>query len=199
MARKAGFERRQILERARDLFWRKGYHATSMKDLEVALDLRPGSIYAAFGSKVKLYAEALEVYAEGTRSEALATMQAAPSALSGLAEHVRALGRVGERDLPSNACMLVKTVLEVPEDSNLLRKTAEDLLSKAEAAFTEQFRKAKAARELPADADPVRLGRRYQADVIGLRAYAQRSGSSEAVALLAEDIALGVEGLRATS
>lgn len=198
MARKASFDRAEILEKARDLFWRTGYHATSMKDLEAALNLRPGSIYAAFGSKEGLYAEALEVYADGTRGEAIATMQAAGSPLTGLANHIRALGCVSDKALPSNACMLVKTVLEIPDASDVLRQKAEELMSDAEAAFTRQFQAAAACGELAEGLDPKRLGRRYQADVIGLRAYAQRSGSAEATAALADDIAAGIESLRAT-
>ncbi|NBB84288.1 MAG: TetR family transcriptional regulator, partial [Alphaproteobacteria bacterium] len=47
MARKATFDRAAVLDKAMALFWAKGYHATSLRDLEAALDLRPGSIYAA--------------------------------------------------------------------------------------------------------------------------------------------------------
>ena len=55
MARKAGYDREKVLDKALELFWAKGYHGTSLKDLEVALDMRPGSIYAAFGSKEALF------------------------------------------------------------------------------------------------------------------------------------------------
>ena len=47
-----------------------------------------------------------------------------------------------------------------------------------------------------ASADPVRLGRRLQAEVMGLRAYAQREVDSQAVHALADDMARSIEALR---
>ena len=42
MARKAGYDREKVLDKALELFWAKGYHGTSLKDLEVALGGRLG-------------------------------------------------------------------------------------------------------------------------------------------------------------
>ncbi|MDX1730552.1 MAG: helix-turn-helix domain-containing protein, partial [Aurantimonas coralicida] len=44
------YDRDAALDAALRLFWAKGYHATSLKDLEAALTMKPGSIYAAFQS-----------------------------------------------------------------------------------------------------------------------------------------------------
>ena len=55
MSRTALYNRHDALERALQLFWQKGFHATSLKDIEQALDMRPGSIYAAFGNKEGLF------------------------------------------------------------------------------------------------------------------------------------------------
>ena len=63
MPRKPNFDRDELIERARDLFWERGWAGTSLKDLEAALQMKPGSFYAAFGSKERLYSLALEKYA----------------------------------------------------------------------------------------------------------------------------------------
>ncbi|MFZ3076621.1 MAG: helix-turn-helix domain-containing protein, partial [Psychrobacter glacincola] len=55
MSRTTLYNRHEALERAIQLFWQKGFHATSLKDIEQALDMRPGSIYAAFGNKDGLF------------------------------------------------------------------------------------------------------------------------------------------------
>ncbi|MDE1991753.1 MAG: TetR/AcrR family transcriptional regulator [Rhizobiaceae bacterium] len=44
------------------VFWRNGYHATSMPDLCAAMGIDVKSLYAAFGSKEKLYVEAVDLY-----------------------------------------------------------------------------------------------------------------------------------------
>ena len=196
MARTATFDRQEILTRARDLFWRKGYHATSLKDLEQVLELKPGSIYAAFGSKEKLFAEALTDYAAASKAEAEAEMGTEASPIASLAAYARSLGRLCDREVPSRACMLMKTVLEFPDDASDVRRAAEALLKDAEARFVARFEQAQEAGELTPAANTQRLGRRFQADIIGLRAYAQRNPEPGALKDLAEDIAQGVEALR---
>lgn len=196
MARKATFDRDDVLKRARDLFWRKGYHATSLKDLEQALALKPGSIYAAFGSKEELFSEALKVYARGSRSALQEALDDGQSPLAALADHARSLASLCDKDSPARACMLVKTILEHPEETSPVRQLAEQLMDETGARFVDGFQRAKAAGELPEDADPVRLGLKFQSDVVGLRAFAQRSDGAEIVPALAEDLARGVEALR---
>ena len=64
MPRKPEYDRDDLIARARDIFWRQGWAGTSLKDLERELKLKPGSFYAAFGSKDALYGLALERYAQ---------------------------------------------------------------------------------------------------------------------------------------
>ncbi|WP_226860675.1 TetR/AcrR family transcriptional regulator [Dickeya dianthicola] len=58
------FDRENALAKATHLFWRKGFSATSMADLTAAMGIGAPSLYAAFGSKEELYAEAICYYAE---------------------------------------------------------------------------------------------------------------------------------------
>ncbi|WP_110647260.1 TetR/AcrR family transcriptional regulator [Salinicola peritrichatus] len=60
--RPRAFDREAALARATQLFWSKGYEATSIADLTEAMGIGPPSLYAAFGSKDALYAEALHHY-----------------------------------------------------------------------------------------------------------------------------------------
>lgn len=197
MARQARHDRQEVLEKALALFWAKGYHATSLKDLEAALDMRPGSIYAAFGSKEALFAEALRLYAQSSKAQFQDMMARGPTPLAALAGHVRSLGCPEARQAPSRACMLVKTLLETPDDDPGLRAETEDLMRRMEAAFAEVYRDAQLVGQLPAGADPERLASRLQAEIFGLRAYAQRTDSQARVAQLAEDIAGDIEALAA--
>lgn len=61
--RPRGFDRDDALEKAMDVFWRKGFDNTSLSDLTTAMGLNPPSLYAAFGSKEQLFKEALNLYA----------------------------------------------------------------------------------------------------------------------------------------
>jgi AcrR family transcriptional regulator len=197
MGRSATYDRDKVMASAMDLFWARGYHTTSLKDLECALDMRPGSIYAAFGSKEALFRAALDRYASAGRMALEDTLAKAESPVAGLAAYVRALGGIAGRDMPSRACMLVKTLLETPEDEPALRNAVEEMLKQSEMAFADVFRAARDAGEIAPDSDPARLAARLQANIFGLRSYAQRSHVSVRVEQVAEDIAHDLEALAA--
>ena len=64
MTRPASFEREDILERAMDAFWRNGFEGTSLRQLEEATGLNPGSLYHHFHSKEYLFRDILVHYIE---------------------------------------------------------------------------------------------------------------------------------------
>lgn len=193
MARHAGYDRDEALAKAQALFWHKGYHATSLKDLEAALGMHPGSIYAAFTSKEALFAETLHLYGQQSREQLGRIRGSVASPLAALAAYVRALGRADPDALPSRACMLVKTLLETPGEDTALHRQTEEMMREMEAEFAAIYHAARGAGELPDTADPERMASRLQAEIFGLRAYAQRGDVQEKVRDLAEDIARDIE------
>ena len=196
MSRTALYNRHDSLERALQLFWQKGFHATSLKDIEGALDMRPGSIYAAFGSKDGLFQEALDYYARSGLNELERVLSKESSPLLGLAAYLRQLGGIRDKELPSRACMLVKSLLELGAREQAALAKVEMLLVGMETRFIDYFIEAQRLGELDSELDATRLGRRLQAEVMGLRAFAQRDVDSAAVHALAEDMALSIEALR---
>ena len=196
MSRTALYNRHDSLERALQLFWQKGFHATSLKDIEGALDMRPGSIYAAFGSKDGLFQEALDYYARSGLNELERVLSKESSPLLGLAAYLRQLGGIRDKELPSRACMLVKSLLELGAREQAALAKVEMLLVGMETRFIDYFTEAQRLGELDSELDATRLGRRLQAEVMGLRAFAQRDVDSAAVHALAEDMALSIEALR---
>lgn len=62
IGRPRAFDPEAALARARDLFWSRGYAATSVQDLVDGLSVQRGSLYAAFGDKRALYLKAVRLY-----------------------------------------------------------------------------------------------------------------------------------------
>lgn len=56
------FDRNQVLQKATEVFHKKGYNGTSMQDLVNATDLNRSSIYNSFGSKLGMFMEVLSYY-----------------------------------------------------------------------------------------------------------------------------------------
>lgn len=182
MPRKPNYDRNELIERARDLFWRRGWAGTTLKDLEAALQLKPGSFYAAFGSKDALFKLALEKYAMDGRErlKALAHAHGPIKALQRFPAMV-----VENDDAPAKACMLTKTLLELHAHNHPLAHEANLHLLRMEAQFSELFQQAQATGDIEGSHDPHVLARRYQSDLLGLRVSAERDGV-DAKAIAAE-------------
>jgi TetR/AcrR family transcriptional regulator, transcriptional repressor for nem operon len=60
------YEREEILGRAMEFFWLKGYDGASTADLATALGVNRATMYAEFGSKHALYQLSLRYYLEHT-------------------------------------------------------------------------------------------------------------------------------------
>lgn len=180
----AKFDRSEVIDRATRLFWAKGFHATSTRDLQAALDMRPGSIYAAFGSKTGLFREALRHYAHQLRAEFDAEMAHHGSVLEGLRGFFRRILLQDSRSAPSELCLLARTLSELDSGEQPLLDEARALLDAMEAAFRRRLEAAVAVGELPAGSDAPLLARELQVQLIGLRSYLRASGDRDAVATL---------------
>src|SRR6202048_610400 len=65
MGRPRSFDIDGALDRALQVFWRKGYEGTSLSDLTKAVGVNRPSLYAAFGGKEALFRKALDRYLNG--------------------------------------------------------------------------------------------------------------------------------------
>ena len=68
MGRPREFNAEQALEQAMEVFWARGYEATSLQDLIGAMEISKSSFYEAFGSKRELFLSAIGHYID-TRTE----------------------------------------------------------------------------------------------------------------------------------
>lgn len=190
MPRKPSYDREDLIRRARDVFWKRGWAGTSLKDLENTLHLKPGSFYAAFGSKDALYQLALDQYA-ADGGAALTELENKHGALGALQAYPRHI--MENEASAARACMLVKTVLELSPHDHALADHANTLLDGMEARFADLFAKAQNADQISTAQSPARLARRYQSDFLGLRVSAERRGHDMAATL--EDIEQGLAQL----
>jgi AcrR family transcriptional regulator len=191
MSRVAKYDRNTALDRAVRLFWARGYFASSMKHIEQALDMRPGSLYATFGSKSGLFAEALDVYARQSGEDLQQQIEANPSVLDALKAHIQSLACACTATCapPARACMIIKTLLEVGAQEPELQRKVNALLDAVEQKLSALLELAQQRGELRPEVDCARLARLLQAQIIGLRAFAQRQTPARHVRELAEDMA----------
>lgn len=60
--RNRSFDKEIALEKAMELFWKNGYHGTSLSDITSAIGINKSSLYAAFGNKEELFDQSIQFY-----------------------------------------------------------------------------------------------------------------------------------------
>lgn len=126
MARPQEFNTSEALHQAMDLFWRKGYEATSMADLLKATGLSKSSLYAAFGGKYELFVAAFDAYrAEREREAKLILSQGtAREAIENLFEKIIRDALAG---VSSRGCMSINQAVEMaPHDLGIRARVQAD-------------------------------------------------------------------------
>ena len=115
MPRPPGFERRDVLQKATDTFWERGYGATSISDLVEATGLQPGSLYAAFGSKKGMFLEVLDEYGSYFIGEVRSTMRTRASSLDGIRAFFEAVVEHTLQQNGTRGCLIVNATLEMSQ------------------------------------------------------------------------------------
>ncbi|WP_237224261.1 TetR/AcrR family transcriptional regulator [Rothia nasisuis] len=107
MGRTAAFDRADVIESARDLFWSQGYEATAIPDLERATGLKRSSLYHAFGSKKGLFDEVVENYLTESVRPLLARITAEGAAPNALADYFATLSQSVRTADTHPGCLLI--------------------------------------------------------------------------------------------
>jgi TetR/AcrR family transcriptional regulator, transcriptional repressor for nem operon len=169
MARPREFDASTALDRAMDVFWTRGYEATSLDDLCAATGLSRSSFYATFESKHALLLRTVDRYAE-IRAPAFAAALAGPrnihDAIAGVLSELidQIVSGAGRR-----GCFLGNCAAELPRGDRAALARVRHGLLKIELVFRAALERAKAAGELPHGAEVGELARFLTAGFQGLR------------------------------
>ncbi|MFP4130590.1 MAG: TetR/AcrR family transcriptional regulator [Thiohalospira sp.] len=189
MSRPKSYNPEVVLDRATELFWSHGFHATSMRDVGDATDLRPGSLYGTFGGKRELFLAVLERYYAGTREAVEAALESAPDPLEGVRRFLEGVAEAAIADDRARGCLMVNTVLEADAlDDDDLRHRVDTMFADIEGRLQAALERARDQGLLEADRDPARLARALIAAVYGLRVYQRRQPGPEALRDLAAEL-----------
>ncbi|GAA2258190.1 TetR family transcriptional regulator [Streptomyces ruber] len=176
MARTKEFDPDAALQSALELFWRRGYEATSMSDLVEHLGIGRASLYATFGSKHELYLKALDRYSENQSPLLLRELSRPGPALPAVRAVVRRFATEAASDEERlRGCLVVNTATELAphDDAAALRvvRSWDHLETLLHAALA----RAQAQGELPEDRDPRALARMLLVLMQGLRVVGKAS------------------------
>ncbi|PRX43638.1 TetR family transcriptional regulator [Prauserella shujinwangii] len=158
MARPRGFDEETAVHRATDVFWRKGFHATSTRDLGEALELNPSSLYRTFGDKRRLFLRTLDHYRATESSDGCQRFRNANPTMDGLTDAVAAVALGSDAQAPDPAgCFVVNTAAEMGgTDPDIARRT-ETAFDLTRAGLADLLTRMRDSGEIPVEADPHKL------------------------------------------
>ncbi|MBH1936742.1 TetR/AcrR family transcriptional regulator [Streptomyces sp. AV19] len=192
MGRSKAFDPDEALRAALELFWRKGYEATSMQDLVDHLGINRGSVYATFGSKHALYLRALDRYCETKGDVAMGVLGRPGPALPAVRDLIHLYAAESLDDPDRKGCLVTNTAVELPGDDSAGRRV-ESALAELETALAGALVRARNQGELAEGADPRVLARFLVTFLQGLRVVGKTSGARRRVEDAVES-ALGLLG-----
>lgn len=180
MARTKEFDPDAALQAAMELFWAKGYEATSVADLVEHLGIGRGSLYATFGDKHQLYLAALRRYQE-TQPPFVELLSQPGPVLPAVRALVERYAEEAACDTERRGCMLVNAATErLPADRQVAR-VVEAGWDTLETALTAALIRARAQGELSPDKDPRALARFLLVVLQGIRVVGKGEASASRV------------------
>lgn len=179
MARTKEFDPETALQAALELFWRRGYEATSMADLVAQLGIGRASVYAAFGSKHELYLRALRRYGRLYDPALLEELSQPGPALPAVRALVNRFAEESAGDELRRGCFVTNTAVELAPHDRAAARQVEASWDHLEAGLTSALLRARAQGELPEGRDPRLLARMLLVLLQGMRVVGKAGGDPD--------------------
>lgn len=179
MARTKDFDENEVLAKAIQVFWHKGYNGTSMQDLVDGLGISRSSLYDTFTDKHTLFLRALDSYQCKGAAQIQEIVNSAGSAKATVKRLLEFTVEELLGDRQQKGCFMVNAEVEVaPHDeevSSLVCKNDEQM----EAAFYEVIQKGKDSGEIKGTKDVRALARFIFNSVKGMQVTAKSTKDKE--------------------
>lgn len=115
------FDKSQVMDQVTELFWRKGFHATSMQDLVDTTGLNRSSIYNTFGDKLQLFEEALKHYQKMQQEVTKSSLNMCSSPLESIKSFFYTVLRNIDQDKDKRGCLLSNCTTEMANSDAKIR------------------------------------------------------------------------------
>jgi TetR/AcrR family transcriptional repressor of nem operon len=164
----------EVLDRAAELFWRSGYSATSIPDLETATGLGRGSLYNTFGDKEGLFLAALDRYKEQFAAPAVAQLDNEDVGQGIRLMYAVIIARMERTDVP-NGCLIANSTVECNGSSSRIENVIGDSVVMMETCIKAAIDRAIKSKQIPANTNSQQLACFFAAIAQGLAVFHKAS------------------------
>jgi AcrR family transcriptional regulator len=170
--RPRNFDADLVLENAMQLFWSKGYEATSLQDLLDATGLSKSSLYESFGNKQQVFEAAFTRYFDVRTKHMKERLEQAASPLTFIRECLVSVLDDTECGTP-RGCMLVNVANEFSTGHPAVQSLVQGGTQRFRQVFEEAFAQAQASVEMSPTQPPAHLALYMHCAMSGLRTQAK--------------------------
>lgn len=177
--RPRSFDADHALDRALDVFWARGFEASSLDDLCAAIGIARPSLYAAFGDKQALYLLALQRF----RDRMADAYRTAMTIEASFRERTYAYFDAAIAVYTSGArgCFAVCTAPPQSADHPAIRAALAATIAEQDTAYRGMLERARARGELPTSFDPAAAARLLSAAQHSIAVRARTGASRDEI------------------
>jgi TetR/AcrR family transcriptional regulator, transcriptional repressor for nem operon len=135
MGRAKTYDRDEVTDRAMLVFWERGYHAASTRDLAEAMGVNSYSLYAEFGSKERLYEEAMLRYHGRIVTKHFGAMETASASLAEVEAVLDYFGGGEEMTSSTLGCLACNAAVELAPNAEASKESTDRYLQRVVNAF----------------------------------------------------------------
>jgi TetR/AcrR family transcriptional repressor of nem operon len=179
MARPREFDESRALDAAVQCFWRRGYEATSLRDLTAAMGLTPPSLYNSFGDKQQLFKRALERYLDRTTRDRLHRLEETLAPRPALEQFFAEIIDHSVKDRQRKGCFLVNSALEIAPHDARCRALIAAQFAGIEAFFRRCIAAGQDDGSISKAINPDEVARLFLGVLLGIRVVARTSPHQE--------------------
>jgi TetR/AcrR family transcriptional repressor of nem operon len=180
------FEESDVIEQAMQVFWEKGYAATSISDITEATGIKRGSLYNAFDGKDDLFMRSLLKYDIERRSGLIRQFEAIDDpreAISGLFDY---FVKDSLSDPDRKGCLLVNTSLDYSQHDDEVQKVVSDAFKEIAVFFEKLIKRGHERGDIPDTVKPRPTAKALVAFLVGIRVMGRGTFGKAALQQIAE-------------
>jgi TetR/AcrR family transcriptional repressor of nem operon len=160
------FDKKQVLDKAMEAFWAKGFEATSMQDLVDCTGINRGSLYATYGDKRALFLSALKAY-QAERDQMLAAVADAYEPREAIRQVFLSFMHDRQDSGAARGCFMTNTALELAAHDPEIRGIVAGAQDNVAAFLYRMVKKGKASGEFPGHLKTTEAARGLLASLLG--------------------------------
>ncbi len=194
MPRTPEYDRSDVVDQAMAVFWERGYGKTSIGDLVAATGLKPGSLYAAFGSKKGIYIAVLEEYHHCFVVKIRALARSSSPKMPEIRKLLQTIADDAVSGRDRRGCLSVNALLEMSGHDPDIAARLDTHNASIRLAFAELIAAAQERGEISGDRDPMALAAFLVSNIWGMRVMCKARADRAAMAAVIDGVMASMGG-----